>query len=761
MKRTAIILSAILICTTAFADRPKVGLVLCGGGAKGAAHVGVLKVLEENNIPIDYIAGTSMGAIVGGLYAIGYTADELHDLMLEQDWNTVMSDRISRRDLTFEQKKHFDKYLVHIPFGIGDYSRLARKSKKEESMAPQSVLDNIPLALVNGQNVYNLFTKLSLGYQDSLDFNKMPIPFACVAVDMIEKKEVIFRSGRFVDAIRASMSIPGYFAPVRMDDMVLVDGGVLNNYPVDVVKEMGADIVIGVLLGGDEESQVRIDNISELINEMMSLYMDAKKSDNIGNTDILITPSITGYNALSFDTVSLDTLMTRGICAAKEKSGELENLKRMLEEEQYKEALSFVGPVQKEEEHYGKAVHLDTDTIFIQSVNIHGLDISDMNMILQKSILKPGMALTGKALNEEVDRLYKLGIFESVTYALHGTENPYVLDLNFTKGKNSTLGIGFRFDSEEIASVIMNVGIRDKALYGSKFNLFAKLAYNLQAQATYSYGFKGMTQFNFSYKYRGSNLNMFNQGYRSNFAFNENSLMMDVSTHRTSDWHSVIGLRLDSFRYHSKADELESNLAYSTDLNRKFFARAYASLSIDRMNDDYFPTRGYTFEIKGNCFKDIFSYDSYPMFFSANLRLSGVIPITDRVAVIPSIAIRSLIGDDLPYAYMNVLGGYETGRYVDQQIPFIGFNYTRILESNLSVATLDTRVRLLDNHYIFASGAYSRSSHKISEFFFGSPIIGARLGYSYNSVAGPLSLSLMWSNLTKSVGVYLSLGYSF
>ena len=181
MKRIGTLLLLLVLSLSAAAQRPRVGVVLCGGGAKGAAHVGVLKVLEENGIPIDCIAGTSMGAIVAGLYSIGYSASELDSLIMAQDWNYLLSDQIPRSSRMFERKQNQDKFLLQIPFGSGDYSRLGpREPRKPDD--PASLLNNIPLAIVNGQNIYNLFTQLSVGYQDSLDFSRMPIPFAASPV---------------------------------------------------------------------------------------------------------------------------------------------------------------------------------------------------------------------------------------------------------------------------------------------------------------------------------------------------------------------------------------------------------------------------------------------------------------------------------------------------------------------------------------------------------------------------------------------------
>ena len=181
-------------------SRKKVGLVLGGGGAKGAAEVGVLKVLEEAGIPIDYIAGTSIGAIVGGLYAIGYDAADLDSLYRNQDWLFLLSDQVKRESETFLSKEEKEKYLIHVPLS------------KERKIS-------LPTGYVTGQNIINLFSKLTVGYHHVDDFSTLPIPFRCVAVDLVEGQEVILSSGSLPMAMRASMSIPGVFAPVEWNGM--------------------------------------------------------------------------------------------------------------------------------------------------------------------------------------------------------------------------------------------------------------------------------------------------------------------------------------------------------------------------------------------------------------------------------------------------------------------------------------------------------------------------------------------------------------
>ncbi len=206
-------------------NRPRVGLVLSGGGAKGAAHIGVIRAVEQAGIPIDYIAGTSMGAIVGGLYAMGYTTDELEQLVKMQDWEMLLSDKSPRKQLSPEQRERKGRYILNIP--------LSRSAKPKMD------------GFVRGRNLGNMLARLTVGYHDSISFDILHIPFACVATNLANGDEVVLRSGKLSAAIRASMAIPGVFTPVVMEGKTLVDGGLCNNFPVDVARRMGADIVIG------------------------------------------------------------------------------------------------------------------------------------------------------------------------------------------------------------------------------------------------------------------------------------------------------------------------------------------------------------------------------------------------------------------------------------------------------------------------------------------------------------------------------------
>ena len=309
-------LSLLLICLLAWpgmaGERKKVAVVLGGGGAKGVAHIGVLKVLEEAGIPIDIVAGTSMGAIVGGLYAIGYSPDEIKRMVELQDWDMLLSDKVKRSHLLFPEKEKAERYIVSLPFGL---------EKKDR------VIDGV----VKGQNLQNLFSDLTIGYHDSVDFNSFLIPFACVAVDMVSGKDYVFHKGSLPLAMRASMAIPAVFAPVRLDSMVLVDGGIKNNYPADVARDMGADIIIGVDLGTSDLKQLeRINTPWDIVGQIVALHGYEKYGPNKEQTDLLFRPNTDPYNSASFGETALDTLIDRGEQVARKQWDEILALKKKI-----------------------------------------------------------------------------------------------------------------------------------------------------------------------------------------------------------------------------------------------------------------------------------------------------------------------------------------------------------------------------------------------------------------------------------------------
>ena len=275
-------------------QRPRVAVVLSGGGAKGMAHIGVLKVLERAGIPVDIVTGTSMGSIVGGLYAVGWSATQLDSLVRRQDWPFLLSDRAVYSSEDLEGRRLQSTYL---------FSKTLRLRKSHLSGAT---------GVIEGKNLMRLFRHLTAGYTDSMSFDSLPRRFACVATNIVDNTEYDFHSGVLAEAMRTSMSIPGVFTSVKKGDRVLVDGGLRNNYPADIARTMGAEYVIGVTVQGPPKTADDLVHGSAVLGQIVDVNCKNKYDDNLKLTDIAIRVDTRGYNAASFTPAAIDTLIRRG-----------------------------------------------------------------------------------------------------------------------------------------------------------------------------------------------------------------------------------------------------------------------------------------------------------------------------------------------------------------------------------------------------------------------------------------------------------------
>lgn len=275
-------------------QRPRVAVVLSGGGAKGMAHIGVLKVLERAGIPVDIVTGTSMGSIVGGLYSVGLSATQLDSLVRRQDWPFLLSDRAVYSSEDLEGRRVQSTYF---------FSKTLRLHKRHLTGAT---------GVIEGKNLMRLFRHLTVGYTDSMSFDSLPRRFACVATNIVDNTEYDFHSGVLAEAMRTSMSIPGVFTPVRKGDRVLVDGGLRNNYPADLARAMGAVYIIGATVQGPPKTADDLANGSSVLGQIVDVNCKNKYDDNLKLTDIAIRVDTRGYNAASFTPAAIDTLIRRG-----------------------------------------------------------------------------------------------------------------------------------------------------------------------------------------------------------------------------------------------------------------------------------------------------------------------------------------------------------------------------------------------------------------------------------------------------------------
>lgn len=741
--------------------QPRVGLVLSGGGAKGASHIGVLKYLEEIGMPVDIVVGTSMGSIIGGMYCLGYSADELDSLIGGMNWSYYLSDRVQRSDLSFENKHYNTQYQLSFPFNtFKSIDTLLVAPEQQEAGAGGTSADSpaaealgfistLPSAFISGQNLFNLFNSLSVGYQDSVDFLRdLPIPFACVAADIAGERQVVFTSGVVPVAMRASMAIPGVFAPVRLGDQVLVDGGLYNNFPVDVCRMLGADIVIGVDVAGKMSTAAELNSLPELFNQLLGIVTNNLVRENIALCDYYIHPDIYEFSTMSFDRTSIDTIITRGYRAARDHREELLALKASLERR---------GKVRRPPT-LTAATNIYRDTVEIDTVILRGAEAADDKWLRRNAPMLIRKRLTGQDIDDALSVFNGTNAFSSVTYELKGDVEPYQLVFNFVPSEPHRFGLGFRFDSEETAAILLNVGWNAYRLRGVKFDLAAKLSYNPWGEIRMMLVPRNFAQFNVAYRSRKADLNMFNNGNAAaNMLYYNQTARVYISDSYFKMFDLEAGMRYDNFKFGrlivSNPETVYQNSIYGD------YISVYARASMNTENFGYFPTCGVRMVLGADYVFYGFRPD-FEDFAALSLDFRANLSPWDRITLSPSVYGRILAGPKIPVSHMNLIGGSLPGRYMEQQLPFVGLTNPESMDNSLAVVRLDARGRIGKKHYVTLTGNYLQQAPRISGFFKKRGHWGVGVQYAYNLSIGPVSLELHWSDLRK-MGYYFNFGYYF
>lgn len=729
MKRwyiaTVVFLGILCLSTDVTAQRKKVGLVLSGGGAKGIAHIGVIEVLEKAGIPIDYVVGTSMGSIVGGLYAIGYSATELDSLVRMQNWPFLLSDKVQRNRLSFSEKESTEKYVLSFSFGKNKESRM-------------------PAGFVSGQNVYNLFTDLTVGYHDSLDFHRLPIPFACVAANIVDGQEVVLDKGNLVQAMRASMAIPGVFTPVHMDSLVLVDGGIVNNFPADVAKAMGADIIIGVDVQSDLRKGEKLNTLPGIVGQLINLLCLNKFEENYVLTDLYIKPDINEYSAASFNPEAVDTLIVRG-----RRAGEAQWEKLM----ELKEQIGVMEmPVKAERE-------IQADTFRIRNIVLSGVSDEEEKRLRRIIRLHENSVVTSEELHKAIGALYGTKAFTGVTYRLLGGPE-YDLELLLEEKHMNSVNLGFRFDSEEMAAILLNTQFNYRALGGSKFSLTARLSKNPYVRLDYALENPFFRKLNLAYMFRYNDFNVYQKGDKINavtyrYHLGECSLT-DIYLR---NFKMQLGLRYEYFDYDPF---LYKDERQTIDVRSKGYISYFALAHLETFDRKYYPTKGLSFAASYSLYTDNFArIDGHAPFSALSAGFTGVVSLTRRFKMLPSVYGRVLIGKDVPYPYLNYVGGQVAGRYMSQQLPFEGISHVEIAENALLAARLHFRQRMGSRHYLSFIANYALQDDNFFDLLGHGGMWGGSVGYSYDSALGPIDLTFSMSDYTDKFGFYFNLGFYF
>lgn len=749
--------------------RPTVALVLGGGGARGLAHLGVIRYMEELGIPVDIVTGTSMGGLVGGLYALGYNATQLDSLVRAIEWPVMMSDQIPEGYISYRLRKYRERFLIRIPFHYDneDLEDRIRKDRMMDQMADEAGLGTsdmlneslaragigMPDGYLYGLNVRNMLSSVSVGYQDSLSFAQLPIPFACVATDLHALAPKYWTSGYLTDALRSTMAIPFYFRAVRQNGEILLDGGMRNNLPVDIAREMGADIIIGSEMSirrGLDELNSPVDFLMQTI----TLLSASAWEPALEMLDARVHHELKGYNMLSFDSRSVDDIIGQGYQNALQNQEQFQTIARMV---------SGKGPAPETKAR--PALNLAQRKVRVDTVRFTGIKPEEQHTILRTASL-PADGLYDKELVEKVlNNIFGTNVFESVTYRMEGREEPYTLVFDCQKGQVNDFAVSLRADTDETVAVCAHLGLGTRRLAGPRMTADLKLGTNP------SLSLSGMYQFSGAKPAVGitARTRLVNTSYGF-MSDTHNSLLTAAADFFVEDSQ----IRKGSMRAGLTAEMTPHEHYLSIDLMRQgwnwksYWLSAYADFKLDTFDDGYFPTRGLRLLLDG---RYVFKGYSYTVFeekevapyLSVLAGAEGAFSIGEHFTILPSTYLgwMSRGREEMNPTHVVAVGGFLYGRYAERQIPFFAIpaGY-RHCNPCVAVTQLDLRFRFARKNFVTLRGGLESDTYTFGDLFRQIPMLAAGLEYARQSIVGPLRFAAQWNSF-YGLSAYASIGFTF
>ncbi|MBN1158832.1 MAG: patatin-like phospholipase family protein [Bacteroidales bacterium] len=727
-------------------ERPKVGLVLSGGGAKGLAHIGVLQVLEELGIQPDYISGTSMGSIVGGLYAIGYSADELSQLNGNADWNTLLSDNIPLKNIAMDEKEEYNQYIIELPL--------------------QDRRVGLPAGVLEGQNLSRLLSELTWRTIGVEDFNSYPYSFICNGTEIINGDIIEFTSGDLARAMRASMAIPSVFSPVQIDsNKVVVDGGIIRNFPVEEVRKMGADIVIGVYTGFRENITSKdLSSLVRILTRSSALYgiNDTREQEKL--VDILITPDLTNYSSTDFNrNIEIEE------AGAMEARGHYKELKALAD------SLARYGQPEKPAELQEK------DSVFIERIQVNNLKSLDEELIIGILDITEGEYITKEELLTAIDRLFGTLYFERLTFRFTREGKGYRLILDTKEKSLSSIKAAVHYDNFYGAGLIVNFTNSNFLISNTKFSAVADLSEYPQARVYY-------------YKYIGPHKNFLaasDNYYESNLIpvyleadrigrFNQQHFTSDLMIKYTIDLNQQLGIGA-LFEYSAVYPDKAMQEFYPDEFNYKRYGYHGFGISgyyrLNTLDNMFIPSQG---SVTSLYLKGIFS--PYPDLKYLNDTIQSRSSVNSfgklqfdfenyralRKKLIFNTGLSFGLSDDeiLTSDYFFV-GGHKNNLRRNH-ISFAGYDLGEFVASNFIKAKFGINYRLFNNfqfELLFNALMGSDRFEDLIQSFLSFDMKFLNLGYgggiTYNTPLGPVNLFMAGNNKDGKIRWYFNMGFTF
>jgi len=703
----------------------KVGLVLSGGGAKGLAHIGALKVIENSGVQIDYIAGTSMGAIVGALYASGYSADELLVLFKQANFDELIRDDFQRKNKSSFERKDSDKHMVTLPFNNFKLT--------------------FPSAISKGQNVYNFYAKLLDHVKGVNDFSKLPIPFLCVATDAETGKQVILDKGYLPDAIIASGAIPTLFEPVNLNGKLLVDGGVSNNYPIDELLGKGVNIVIGVDVQDSLRKKEKLNSASDIMIQLSNFTTQNQMQEKIEKTTVYIKPNITNYSIVSFD--QGEEIYTSGYEAAK-------SAKERLIEIAKKQTIKQKQLVNKER----------PEKYDIKNIEILGNENYTRSYVLGKLKLKTPSIVSREKIEKGIISLAATNNFKVIK---HQVKKDSILELSILESKNKTsLKLSLHYDDLYKGAALVNVTHKQLITNNDIVSLDIILGENIRYDFEYyidkgfywSIGLKSRLN-SFEKKV---NFSIFDNATPPSTAIEDDIDVLDLTNqfYIETPFRKNLALALG---VEHKILKITPELGDAKIENDNFFS-AYGELKYDALDDIYYPTKGLYFA--GDYHQYLFTGKKaadFEQFSIAKAKLGGATKLFRNVYLNVFTEGGFRIGNNTNSSFDFVIGGYGNN-LINNYSSFYGYDFLSIAGDGYVKGNIDIHYQFYKKHFLTLSGNFSNIDDglfKDTDWLSFPDHTGYALGYGAKTILGPMKIKSSWSPEVKRVQWFVSLGYWF
>jgi NTE family protein len=733
MKKHLLFLSLFMLIQVSFGQelsRPKVGLVLSGGGAKGLAHIGVLKVIDSLDIQVDYIAGTSMGAVVGGLYASGYNANQLDSIFSAIDVDALIQDYTPRGAKSFYEKRNDEIYALTLPF---NNFRLG-----------------LPSGLSKGLYNFNLISRLTKHVSHIRDFDELPIPFLSIATDLETGEQILLDSGVLAQSIIASGAIPTLYNPVEINGKLHIDGGVVNNYPVEELKNRGVDFIIGVDVQDGLKARDQLEDVTSVLSQLNNFSMIEKMEGKRRMTNIYIKPDTKGFSVVSFD------------------NGQ-EIIKKGTEK-----AIEFINqllPLSNKDKRQNNVIK-QKDLIYISDITFNKLENFTRAYILGKLKIKKNTVINHEQLEKGISLINGTQNFSTIMYSFEKIQNGEQLNLQLKENKNNTfLKFGLHYDDLYKSGALLNYTQKKLFTKNDVFSLDVMLGDNFR----YNFDYYIDNGFYWSFGFN-SKLNTFNRNISTDFengaVFSDlgvNSVNIDYTDITNQAYVQTIfaqkfsvGAGLE-FKYLKIASQTLQNTTPIFD--KSDYLSGFGYLKYDSFDQKYFPKKGWSFfgEMKTFLYSSDYTHQ-FERFSIAKAEAGIVIEPIKKFTIRSQTEVGFAIGERTISFFDFVLGGYGFVP-ANNFKPFFGYDFLSLAGDSYAKQTATIDYELYKKHHINFTGNFANVGNRIFEHTEGwlkkPTYTGYALGYGMESIIGPLEIKHSWSPETGNHFTWFSVGFWF